>query len=376
VPPATAKARSEAARLQAMADRTAPGSTLGPHDWPYYAEQVRRVEYAVDAQEVRPYFELDRVIHDGVFFAATALFGITFRERHDLPVYHPDVRVYDVIETDGSPLGLFYTDMFSRPGKSGGAWSHSFVSQSRLLGTGPVVVNVLNVTKPAPGDPVLLTFDEVETLFHEFGHALHAMFSNVTYPTLAGTNVPRDWVEFPSQLNEHWALDPAVFGRYARHHRTGAPMPEALYLKIKRLRTFNQGYQTTEYLGAALLDQAWHSLPAHVPPPDMEAFERDALQRFDVALPLVPPRYSSPYFLHIWGRGYAASYYAYMWAEVIDQDAFRWLDAHGGLTRENGQRLRDVVLSRGDTEDGDVMFRRLCGRDPDIAALLEARGLG
>jgi peptidyl-dipeptidase Dcp len=375
VPAAVARARDEAARLQARADQGGGGFALAPWDWPFFAEQVRREEFDVDADEVRQYLELDRVLQDGVFFAASQLFGLTFRERHDLPVYHPDVRVYEVIDHDGSPFAVYYLDPFSRPNKSGGAWMHSFVGQSLLLGTPSVVVNVLNLTKPAPGNPVLLAFDDVETLFHEFGHTLHEICSRVTYPTLAGTNVPRDWVEFPSQFNEHFALEPTVFNRYARHHRTGAPMPDALATRLRRLRTFNQGYATTEFLAAALLDHAWHTLGDDAAIADPAGFEREALARFGVDVPLIPPRYSTPYFLHIWGRGYAAAYYSYMWAEVIDQDAFRWLQQHGGLTRANGDLLRDVVLSRGNTEDGDVMFRRLCGRDPDIQPLLESRGL-
>jgi peptidyl-dipeptidase Dcp len=374
-PAATAKTRDEAARLQALLGQTGESFTLAAHDWMYCAERVRRSDYAVDETEVRPYFELERVLVDGVFHAAGALYGITARQRTDIPVYHPDVRVYEIFEENGSPLALFYTDFFARPNKRGGAWSSSFVDQSHLLGTRPVVVNVLNVPKPAPGNPALLRLDDVETLFHEFGHALHAMFSDTTYPTLSGTSVPRDWVEFPSQFNEHWALDPAVFSRFARHHRTGNPMPEALYQRILRLRTFNQGYATTEYLAAALIDLAWHSLTPGEVPQDVQAFERAALERAGVQLDVVPPRYRTPYFMHIWGLGYAAGYYAYIWAEVLNQDAYTWFQERGGLTRANGQRFRDLVLSRGNTEEGAAMFRNLCGRAPRLEPLLESRGL-
>jgi peptidyl-dipeptidase Dcp len=374
-PAATAKARAEAARLQTLLDQAGESFTLAAHDWLYCAERVRRADYAVDETEVRPYFELDRVLTDGVFHAATALYGITARQRTDIPVYHPDVRVYEILEENGTPLALFYTDFFARPNKRGGAWSNSFVDQSGLLGTRPVVINVLNVPKPAPGNPALLRLDDVETLFHEFGHALHAMFSDTTYPTLSGTSVPRDWVEFPSQFNEHWALDPAVFGRFARHHQTGQPMPDALFQRIGRLRTFNQGFVTTEYLAAALLDLAWHSLSPGEVPADVEAFERGVLERSGVRFDALPPRYRSPYFMHIWGLEYAAGYYAYIWAEVLNQDAYSWFQEHGGLTRENGQRFRDLVLSRGNTEEGAAMFRALCGRDPRLEPLLRSRDL-
>jgi peptidyl-dipeptidase Dcp len=375
LPAVAAKVQDEADRLQTLVDRSANRFALQAHDWKYCAERVRRSDYAVDESKVRPYFELDRVLQEGVFRAATNLYGVTFRKRTDIPVYHPEVEAYEVLDEDGSPLALFYTDFYARPTKRGGAWSNSFVDQSRLLGTRPVVVNVLNIQKPAPGEPTLLRLDEVETLFHEFGHALHAMFSDTMYPLLSGTNVPRDWVEFPSEFNEHWALDPTVFARYARHHRTGAAMPDALFQRITQLRTFNQGFATTEYLAAALLDLAWHSLTPEDAPHDVEAFERAALERAGMNNPLVPPRYRSAYFMHIWGLGYAAGYYAYIWAEVLNQDAFSWFQEHGGLTRANGQRFRDLVLSRGDTVDGDTMFRELCGREPRLEPLLQARGL-
>jgi len=375
VPPATAKARAEEGAMQALIDRQHVGFTLQPWDWQYYAEQVRKERYNLDEAEVRPYFELDTVLKDGVFYAAHRLYGLTFRERKDIPVYQPDVRVFEVFDANGSPLALFYCDYFKRDNKSGGAWMSSFVTQSGLLGTKPVVYNVANFTKPAPGQPALLSFDDVTTMFHEFGHALHGMFSHVEYPLLAGTNVPRDFVEFPSQFNEHWALDPAVFAHYAKQYQTGAPMPAALVAKIKRARTFNQGFATTEYLAAALLDMAWHTLPADAPEQPVDSFETAALQRYHVDLHDVPPRYRTTYFAHIWSNGYAAGYYAYMWSEVLDDDAFAWFTEHGGLTRANGQRFRDMILSRGDTEDVGAMYRAFRGRDPSVEPLLEQRGL-
>ncbi|MCE5233177.1 MAG: peptidyl-dipeptidase Dcp [Xanthomonadaceae bacterium] len=375
VPAVMAKAQGEADRMQALIDQQQGGFKLAPWDWQYYAEQVRKAEYALDESQIKPYFELDRVLKDGVFFAANKMYGLTFKERHDIPVYQPDVRVFQVYDKDGKPLALFYADYFKRDNKSGGAWMDSFVDQSGLFATRPVVFNVCNFTKPAPGQPALLSFDDVTTMFHEFGHALHGMFSNVQYPTLAGTNVPRDFVEFPSQFNEHWATEPSVFANYAKHYQTGAPMPQALVDKIKKSRTFNQGFATLEYLEAALLDMAWHTLPADAPLQDADRFEADALKRFGVAMPDVPPRYRSSYFAHIWGGGYSAGYYAYLWSEVLDHDAYYWFREHGGMTRENGQRFRDMVLSRGSTEDMAAMYRAFRGRDPSVEPLLEQRGL-
>jgi len=373
--PANARARAEAARIQQQIDREHGGFTLAPWDWQHYAEQVRRAEYAIDEAQVKPYFELDRVLRDGVFFAANQLYGLTFRERHDIPVYHPDVRVFEVFDAGGKPLALFYCDYFKRDNKGGGAWMDNFVEQSGLMGTLPVVYNVANFQKPAAGQPALLTFDDVSTMFHEFGHALHGMFSNAQYPTLAGTSVPRDFVEFPSQFNEHWATDPAVFAHYARHYQTGAPMPAELVEKIKRARTFNSGFATSELVQAALLDMAWHTLPASAPPQDVDAFETQALARYGVAFDKVPPRYRTSYFAHIWGGGYAAGYYAYLWSEVLDDDAFAWFVEHGGLTRANGQRFRDMILSRGGTVEPGALYRAFRGGDPEVGPLLEARGL-
>ena len=376
VPATMAKARSEAAAMQRLIDAEHGGFKLQPWDWQYYAEQVRKARYALDQSQIMPYFVLDSVLENGVFFAANKLYGLTFKERHDLPVYQPDVRVFEVFDADGSSLGLWYCDYFKRDNKSGGAWEDTFVDGSGLLGTKSVVYNVANFTKPAPGQPALLTFDDVTTMFHEFGHALHQFLgSKVEYPRLAGTNVPRDFVEMPSQFNEHWALYPAVFAHYAKNYRTGRPMPQALVNKIKRSRTFNEGFATLEYLEAALLDEAWHTLPPGPQQASVDSFELAALKRFHVYMPDVPPRYHTSYFAHIWGGGYAANYYDYMWAEVLDDDAFAWFGEHGGLTRANGQRFRDMILSRGGTEDMGAMYRAFRGRDPTVRALLEDRGL-
>jgi peptidyl-dipeptidase Dcp len=373
VPPATKRARAEAAKMQALIDQENGGFKLEPWDWQYYAERVRKAEYDLDEEQIKPYLSLDRVLEDGVFFAANQLYGISFKQRKDIPVYHPDVRVYEVFDADGTSMGLFYTDFFKRDNKSGGAWMDGFVDPSSLLGTKPVVYNVTNFTKPAPGMPALLTFDDVTTMFHEFGHALHGLFAHVQYPNLL--NTPRDFVEFPSQFNEHWALEPSVFANYARHYRTGQVMPAELAAKIKKASTFNQGFATTEYLAAALLDLAWHQLPASAPKQDVAAFEHQALARYRVDLPEVPPRYRTPYFAHIWGGGYSASYYAYLWSEVLDHDAYAWFQEHGGMTRENGQRYRDMILSRGSSDDAGALFRAFRGRDPIIQPLLEQRGL-
>ncbi|MGH8195905.1 MAG: peptidyl-dipeptidase Dcp [Woeseiaceae bacterium] len=375
VPAATAKARSEAAKMQAVIDQGKGGFELTAHDWSYYAEKVRKAEYDLDESQIKPYFELNRVLTDGVFYAANQLYGLTFKERHDLPVYHPDVRVFEVFDVDGSPLALFYADYFKRDNKAGGAWMNALVPQSGLLERKPVVYNVCNFTKPAPGQPALLTYDNVTTMFHEFGHALHGMFSDVKYPTLASTSVARDFVEFPSQFNEHWALEPAVLANYAKHHKTGAPMPQALVDRIRASDTFNQGYDTTEYLAAALVDMAWHTLPSDLPQQNVEDFEAKALEHFQVDLETVPPRYHSTYFSHIFAGGYAAGYYAYLWSEVLDHDAYYWFVEHGGMTRENGQRFRDMVLSRGNTEDQAAMYRAFAGHDPSVEPLLIERGL-
>ena len=380
VPAATAKARGEIARMQAVIDQQAaaantPAFTLAASDWDFYAEQVRKAEFDLDESQIKPYFELDNVLQKGVFYAATQLYGITFKQRSDLPVYHPDMKVYEVLDKDGSSLALFYTDYFKRDSKSGGAWMDVFVEQDGLTGAKPVVYNVCNFTRPVAGQPALLSFDDVTTLFHEFGHALHGMFSKVKYPSIAGTNTSRDFVEFPSQFNEHWASDPKVFANYARHYQSGAAMPQALVDKIRKAGTFNSGYGTTEYLSAALLDLAWHTLPADAPLQDVDAFEAEALKKFKVDLAEVPPRYRSSYFDHIWGGGYSAGYYAYFWSEVLDHDAFEWFKEHGGMTAENGQVFRDRILSRGNTVDLATLYREFRGKDPSVEPLLVNRGL-
>jgi peptidyl-dipeptidase Dcp len=372
VPAATAKARDEATRMQKLIDKEGGGFRLEPWDWQYYAEQVRKAEYDLDESQVRPYCEIDRVLHDGVFFAANKLYGLTFKERKDIPVYQPDVRVFEVFDADGSPLALFYADFFSRPNKRGGAWTSGFVDQSGLLGTKPVVTNTENITKPAPGQPALLSFYEVTTMFHEFGHALQSMMSKVRYPS---SRMPRDFVEVPSQFNEHWALEPAVFANYAKHYQTGQPMPKALVDKIKKSRTFNQGFATTEYLEAALLDMAWHMLPADAPLQNVSTFEPDALKRYHILMAEVPPRYHTTYFSHIWSGGYSAGYYSYLWSEVIEDDAYAWFQQNGGMTRKNGQRFREMILAHAGASDVASMYRAFRGRDAQIGPLLEDRGL-
>ncbi|WP_371184110.1 peptidyl-dipeptidase Dcp [Xanthomonas sacchari] len=375
VPAATAKARSEAAEMQKVIDAQKGGFKLTAADWDFYAEQVRKAKYDLDEAQIKPYFELDNVLQNGVFYAANQLYGLTFKERTDIPTYHDGMKVYEVFDKDGKSLALFYTDYFKRDSKSGGAWMDEFVGQNGLTGTKPVVYNVCNFTKPAPGQPALLSFDDVTTMFHEFGHALHGMFSNVKYPTLAGTSTSRDFVEFPSQFNEHWASDPKVFAHYAKHYQTGEAMPADLVEKIKKSRTFNQGYATTEYLSAALLDLSWHTLPADAPLQDVDKYEADSLKKYKVDLPEVPPRYRTTYFDHIWGGGYSAGYYAYFWSEVLDDDAFQWFKEHGGLTRANGDIFRDKILSRGNTVDLATLYRDFRGKDPSVEPLLENRGL-
>ena len=376
-PAAVANARREAADLLTIAAAGGHDNEVAAWDWAYYTEQVRAERYAFDASALRPYFEIDNVLKNGVFHAANRLYGLTFRERKDLPVYHPDVRVFDVIDAGGEPLALFLADYYARPSKRGGAWMSSFVSQSDLLGTKPVVANCLNVPKPPAGEPTLLTFDEVETMFHEFGHALHGFFSAVRYPYFSGTAVPRDFVEYPSQVNEMWATWPEVLRNYAVHHETGEPMPAELLDKVLASATFNQGFATTEYLAASLLDQAWHQLPAgDVPDADgVVAFEAEALEQAGVALETVPPRYRSTYFSHIWSSGYSAGYYSYIWAEVLDADTVEWFRENGGLKRENGDRFRRMLLSRGGSRDAMELYQAFRGREPDIAPLLARRGL-
>jgi peptidyl-dipeptidase Dcp len=375
VPPAIARAKREAADIQAMIDKDGGDFQLQPWDWQIYAEQVRKAKYDLDESQIKPYFELDNVLENGVFYAAHLLYGLDFKERHDLPVYQPDVRVFEVFDADGKSLALFYCDYFKRDNKSGGAWMDNLVGQSKLLGTKPVIYNVTNFTKPAPGQPALLSFDDVTTMFHEFGHALHGFFADQQYPSLSGTSVARDFVEFPSQFNEHWATDPKVFAHYAKHYKTGEPMPQALVDKMKKAAKFNAGYDMSEAISAALLDMSWHTLPADAPKQDVDAFEAAALEKNGTDFPPVPPRYRSSYFMHIWGNGYAAGYYAYSWTQMLADDAFAWFEEHGGLTRANGDRFREMVLSRGNTEDLAKMYRDWRGRDPNVDAMLKNRGL-
>ncbi len=383
-PPAVANARKEAAAMQPLIDQQAKAAGSKPFkleawDWDFYAEQVRKEQYAYDESEVRPYFEIDRVLRDGVLFAASELYGLKFKERKDLPTYQEDVRVFEVFDSDGSQLGLFLADWYARSNKRGGAWMNSLVEQSSLLGTKPVVVNNLNIPKPPAGEPTLLTFDEVNTAFHEFGHALHGLFSNVRYPQFSGTSVPRDFVEYPSQYNEMWAVEPRVLANYAKHFDTGAAMPKALMDKVLAARKFNQGYATTEYLASAMLDQAWHLLPAGKTPAQAQVaqFEATALKQAGMEFAPVPPRYRSTYFSHIFANpiGYSAGYYAYIWSEVLARDTEHWFDTHGGLTRENGDRLRQKVLSKGFSADLLTIFKDFYGKAPEIGPLLEARGL-
>jgi peptidyl-dipeptidase Dcp len=381
-PAALARAKEEAADIQTLIDAQAkaagkPSFTLQPWDWFFYSEQVRKARYSFDQAKVAPYFELDHVLKDGVFYAAHQLYGLSFKERKDLPVYQQDVRVFEVSDANGKPLALFIADYFARDNKQGGAWMSPYVQQSRLLHQKPVVANHLNIPKPQPGQPVLLTFDEVTTMFHEFGHAVHGMLSNVEYPLLSGTAVPRDFVEYPSQYNEMWAREPSVVEHYARNYQTGAPMPPELLAKVLAATTFNQGYATTEYISAALLDQAWHQITVAQAPraQDVLGFEERALKASGLDYAPVPPRYHSTYFSHVFEGGYSAGYYAYLWSEVLARDTGQWMHGHGGLTRANGDYLREHILSRGRSEDPQVLFRNFYGRGPDIEPLLEYRGL-
>jgi len=375
VPAATAQAAREAADIQGVIDSQKGGFQVQAYDWDFYAEQVRKARYDIDDEQVKPYFELDSVLKNGVFYAATQLYGITFKERHDLPVYQADVRVFEVFDADGKHLALFYCDYFKRDNKNGGAWMSNFVGQSRLLGTSPVVYNVANFAKPAAGEPALISFSDVVTMFHEFGHGLHGMFSDAEYPTLSGTATARDFVEFPSQFNEHWASYPAVFAHYAKHYKTGAPMPAELAAKIRKAETFNKGYDMTELLAAAELDMQWHFLPASAPLQNPDEFEKQALDKTHLNVSYVPPRYRSSYFSHIWDTGYSAGYYAYLWTQMLADDGYQWFEEHGELTRANGDRFRKMVLSRGNTEDLAKMYADWRGAPPNTKAMLKHRGL-
>ncbi|QYE33591.1 M3 family metallopeptidase (plasmid) [Polymorphobacter sp. PAMC 29334] len=367
--------RREAAELQAQIDKDGDKIRLKPWDWDHYAAQVRQAKYDLDQSEVKPYFELHTVLEQGVFYAANQLYGVTFKRRTDIPVYQPDVMVYTVYDRDGSELGLMYFDYFKRDNKSGGAWMSNFVGQSKLLDTRPVIYNVANFQKPADGQPALISSDDVTTMFHEFGHALHGLFANQVYPTVSGTNTARDWVEFPSQFNEHWALDPKVLAHYAKNYKTGVAIPQALVDKIKKAANFNQGYVLGEVIAAAMLDMDWHSLPASAGKQDVDQFETAALAKTGLDVIDVPPRYRSSYFLHIWANGYSAGYYAYLWTQMLEHDSYHWFVDHGGLTRANGQRFRDMILSKGHTEDYGPMFQAFYGKDPDVGPMLEEHGL-
>ncbi|MES2758853.1 MAG: M3 family metallopeptidase [Pseudomonadota bacterium] len=373
--PAVTNARKEAAEIQKMIAADKGNFQISAADWDLYTDKVRAAQFNFDENQLKPYFEMNNVLEKGVFFAANKLYGLTFKERRDLPVYNPDVRVFDVFDADGKQLAIFLADLYARSNKQGGAWMNEYVSQSGLMGTKSVVANHLNFPKPPAGEPTLLTYDEVKTTFHEFGHALHGMFSNVKYPRFSGTNVPRDFVEYPSQVNEMWALWPEVLANYAKHYKTGAPMPKELLDKVVAAKKFNQGFMTTEYLAASLIDQRWHQLtPAQVPT-DVLAFEAAALKDAGIDFAPVPPRYRTTYFSHSFSGGYSAGYYAYLWSEKLDADTVEWFKENGGLTRKNGDYFRKTLLSRGGTMDAMEMFHKFRGREPKIEALLERRGL-
>lgn len=375
VPGVVARVKQEMADLEEMMKSEGADHELAPWDWEYYSEKVRQAKFDVDEAAVRPYFEVSSVLENGVFFTMNKLFGIEFRERKDLPVYHPEVRVFDVLNKDGSQVGLFYIDFFKRDSKRGGAWMSSFVDQSDLLNEKPVIVNVLNNVRPADGEPALISFDNVTTMFHEMGHAVHGLFSDVTYPSVSGTATPRDFVEFPSTFEEDWCIQPGILANYARHHKTGEPIPQELLQKVISASKFNQGFDTLEYLSAAILDLEWHTLTSEEIPDDIEAFEAATLKKYGIDIAAVPPRYRTAYFAHIWGGGYAASYYAYMWSEVLAADAFAFMMANGGATSENGSQFRKEVLSRGSSRDPMESYKAFRGAEPTVDALLIRRGL-
>ena len=372
--PAVAQAKKESDDIQNLIDEQKGGFSVEPWDWNFYAEQVRKAKYDLDENQIKPYFEVSTVLEKGVFYAAEKFYGITFKERKDLPVYHPDVVAYEVFDRDGKSLAIYYLDFYTRDNKNGGAWMSNFVEQSFTTNTKPVIVNVFNYQKPAPGKPSLISYDDVSTMFHEFGHTLHGLFANQKYTTISGTNVPRDFVEFPSQINEFFALEPAVLKNYALHYETKQPMPTALVEKIKKAATFNQGYATTELVSAATLDMAWHSVTSENQFKPTLEFEKDVLQKYGFTLPQVPPRYHSPYFAHIWGGGYSAGYYAYMWSDMLNSAAWDWIKNNGGMTRENGDRFRKHILSVGNSVDLNQAFRDFTGKDPEITPLLKDKG--
>lgn len=375
VPAARERARAEQADIQQVIDDEQGGFQVQAWDWAFYAERVRLGRYALDESQIKPYFALNTVLEEGVFWAASQLFGIRFVERFDIPVYHPDVRVWEIFDHTGEGMALFYGDFFARDSKGGGAWMGNFIEQSHEFAARPVIYNVCNYQKPASGQTALLSWDDVITLFHEFGHTLHGLFARQRFATLSGTNTPRDFVEFPSQINEHWASHPQVFTRYARHYQTGEPMPEALREKMLNATQFNKGYDMTELLSAALLDMNWHGISAAEKVDDVETFESAALKKEGLDLSAVPPRYRSSYFAHIFGGGYAAGYYAYLWTQMLADDGYQWFVEQGGLTRENGQKFREAILSRGNSTDLAELYRQWRGHDPQIEPMLKNRGL-
>jgi peptidyl-dipeptidase Dcp len=374
-PAARRRAEQELADIQQVIDEEGGDFQAAAWDWLYYGEQVRRAKFAIDEAQLKPYFALDRVLEDGVFWTASQLFGIRFVERFDIPLYHPDVRVWEIFDANGEGMALFYGDYFSRDSKSGGAWMDVFVEQSTLRAQHPVIYNVCNYQKPKAGGCALLSWDDVITLFHEFGHALHGLFANQRYASLSGTNTPRDFVEFPSQIYEHWAREPQVFAHYAKHYQTGEAMPDDLRDSMFRASTFNKGYDMSELLAAALLDMHWHSVTPQGLPQDVDAFEQQSLREEQMDLAAVPPRYRSSYFSHIFGGGYAAGYYAYLWTQMLADDGYQWFVEQGGLTRENGQRFREAILSRGNSCDLEALYRDWRGHDPLIEPMLKNRGL-
>jgi peptidyl-dipeptidase Dcp len=375
IPPVINNTKKEEEAIKKMMHKEGIEDDVKPWDWNYYAEKVRRAEYNIVQSEVRPYFELNRVLQDGVFYTMNKLFGINFEERDDLPVYHPDVRVFNVYNEDNSQIGLFYADYFKRDSKRGGAWMNSYVSQSQMLDKKPVIVNVMNIPKPAEGEPALISFDNVTTMFHEMGHAVHGLFSDVKYPSQSGTSVPRDFVEFPSTFEEDWAIQPEVLENYAVHHKTGKQIPQNLLDKVIAARDFNQGFNTQEYLAATMLDMEWHIIGTDEIPEDVQSFEEKALAKYDLDMEAVPPRYKSPYFAHIFSGGYAANYYAYIWSEVLAADAFSYMQEQGGLERKNGDRFREYILSRGGSQEAMELYKEYRKQEPDVKHLLERRGL-
>ena len=373
--PAVGKAANEAEEIQKLIDAQKGGFKLEPWDWNFYSEQVRKAKYDLDESQIKPYFEITTVLEKGVFFAANQMYGITFKERKDLPVYNPDVVAYEVFDNDGKSMAIYYLDFYTRDNKNGGAWMSNFVNQSHYLKQKPVIVNVYNFSKPVNGNPSLISFDDVTTMFHEFGHTLHGLFANQQYVTLSGTSVPRDYVEFPSQINEHAALDPTVLKNYALHYKTKEVIPQELIEKIKNAETFNKGYDVTELLAAAALDLAWHSVENQSDFKPTLEFEKEALQKYGLLVNEVPTRYHSPYFAHIWGGGYSAGYYAYTWSKTLDYNAFDWMQANGGMTRKNGERFRKYILSVGNSVDLNQAFIDFIGHEMEIEPYLKNAGL-